>query len=51
MENFYKIFLRIIQKSLNINKLCSICENQKAGTEKRLEKQEKGACNLQEELL
>ena len=28
MENFYKNFLRKIQKTLNIDKLCPLCEIQ-----------------------
>lgn len=37
MENFYKIFLRKIQKTLNIYKLCLFCEIQNKKEKKALE--------------
>ncbi len=37
MENFYKNFLRKIQKTLNIYKLCPFCEIQNRNEKKVLE--------------
>lgn len=37
MENFYKNFLRNIQKTLNIYKLCLFCEIQKKTGKKIME--------------
>lgn len=37
MENFYKNFLRKIQKTLNIYKTCSFCEIQNNSGKKVLE--------------
>lgn len=37
MENFYKNFLRKIQKTLNIYKICSFCEIQNKSGKKVLE--------------
>ena len=50
MENFYKNFLRKIQKTLNIDKLCPFCEIQNTKGNRTFKKLLRNLINFKKQL-